>query len=340
LTLLKKHIFFFDLLRTVAAIAVIVIHALGPFKHEFGQIPFFDWATAITFNSFSRWAVPVFILISGALLLSDKRPFDMKYYLSRRVSKVVVPFLVWSLFYAYLSGWTSQGFDLETTQMVLSESYHHQTYYHLGFFYYFIPLYIAVPFLQAMVRKGDDTVLYAFTAIWLITTTLFLFRINGIWNEQFWLFLGYLPLGYLLYQKLPLSAKSVSISLLLGGAAMILTAYMVVTNSIEAGKYTYGRWLSYKTINTVLAACLVFVVCRASANHLPESLKTMVRFVGKHSLGVYLLHPLFLWPMIEFKLHQGPALIMIPIWVTLSGAGSLTLTWWISKSPKFRWLLP
>ncbi|MCV5225164.1 acyltransferase family protein, partial [Escherichia coli] len=62
-----------------------------------------QWLTAVGVNSVTRWAVPVFILITGALMLSDTRPFDGKYYVKRRLGKVLVPFLIWSTFYAYLS---------------------------------------------------------------------------------------------------------------------------------------------------------------------------------------------------------------------------------------------
>ncbi|MDF5701865.1 acyltransferase, partial [Vibrio parahaemolyticus] len=153
---MRERVLFFDLLRCFAAVAVIAIHVLAPYRNELGVIPFDQWLTAVGVNSVTRWAVPVFILITGALMLSDTRPFDGKYYIKRRLGKVLVPFLIWSMFYAYLSGWTSQGFDFETVKEVLSNSPFHATYYHLGFFYYFIPLYFVIPLFQWMVRNVDD----------------------------------------------------------------------------------------------------------------------------------------------------------------------------------------
>ncbi|MGB2080006.1 MAG: acyltransferase, partial [Vibrio sp.] len=130
----KQRVFFFDLLRCVAAVAVIAIHVLAPYRDTLGVLPFNQWFTAVAVNGASRWAVPVFILISGALLLSDQRPFDLKYYVQRRLGKVLIPFIVWSIFYAYLSGWSASGFDADLAKDVLANSYHHDTYYHLGFF--------------------------------------------------------------------------------------------------------------------------------------------------------------------------------------------------------------
>ncbi|PMH45442.1 hypothetical protein BCU68_10125 [Vibrio sp. 10N.286.49.B3] len=341
---MRQRVLFFDLLRCVAAIAVIIIHVLAPYRHELGTIPFGEWLTAISFNGVSRWAVPVFILISGALMLSDTRPFDAKYYLQRRLGKVLVPFIIWSLFYAYLSGWSvSDGrvlFDSLQAWSVLAESYHHSTYYHLGFFYYFIPLYFVIPFFQIMVRKSDDIAVYAFTALWLFTTGLFLFHIDGPWSHQLWLYSGYLPLGYLLYKKVPLNKITLAIITSLGALALLLTVVMVVQISLEADKYSVGRWLSYKTLNTVIAASMVFMLCRYVGEGLSASTNKIVGFISQHSLGIYILHPIFLWPMKEWGWYEGHPLWVIPTWVVLSGAGALGLSWLFSRSAKTRWLLP
>ncbi len=259
---MRERVLFFDLLRCVAAVAVIAIHVLAPYRNELGVIPFDQWATAVGVNSVTRWAVPVFILITGALMLSDTRPFDAKYYVKRRLGKVLVPFLVWSMFYAYLSGWTAQGFDFATVKEVVSNSPYHATYYHLGFFYYFIPLYFVIPLFQWMVRNVDDNVIYTYLAFWLFTSTLFLFKIDGPWSNQYWLYMGYLPLGYVLFKKIPLNRSVVTAFTAFGLVALAVTFTMVVTNSLEADKYTVGRWFSYKTLNVILAASMIFMLCR------------------------------------------------------------------------------
>lgn len=337
---MRERVLFFDLLRCVAAVAVIAIHVLAPYRDELGQIPFGEWATAVGVNSVSRWAVPVFILITGALMLSDKRPFDAKYYVKRRLGKVLVPFLVWSLFYAYLSGWSINGFDALGAKQVLADSATDATYYHLGFFYYFIPLYFVIPFFQFVVRQYGDSSLYAFVLIWLATTLLFLFDIDGVWSNELWLYSGYLPLGYLLYRRVPLTKGYVAIFALLGSVALFTTAYMVITDSVAAQEYTVGRWLSYKTLNVVLAASMIFMLCRYFGEGLSQKSNQVIGFISKNSLGIYILHPIFLWPMKEFGWHQGHPAWVIPLWIVLSGAGALALSWLLSQSSRTRWLLP
>ncbi|MBL4830859.1 MAG: acyltransferase family protein [Aliivibrio sp.] len=337
----KERVFFFDLMRCIAAIAVIAIHVLAPYRHLYGDIPFDQWATAVSVNSLSRWAVPVFILITGALMLSDQRQFEPRSYLQRRFGKVLIPFLVWSCFYALFSGVSADGFSSTIAISTLKAMPEHETYYHLGFFYYFLPLYFVIPFFQILVRRYDNLALYALLGLWLISTLIYLLKgVGGFWSSNLWLYSGYLLLGYVLYQKVPTATKSTLVIVSLGAAALGLTVYSVISLSIDASGYTVQRWLSYKTLNTVLAAALVFALCRYFADLLPENIKTRVSFISKHSLGIYLLHPIFLWPMKSYGWFEGHPGWVIPLWIIIAGGASLMSSWVISRSTKTQWLLP
>ncbi|MDW6002593.1 acyltransferase [Vibrio mangrovi] len=329
------RVFYFDLLRCLAALFVVGIHVLGPFRHQFGVIPFDHWAVAAGLNGISRWAVPVFILVSGALLVGDPRPFEWKYYIKRRVLKVVVPFLVWSVFYAYLSGWNASGFDAETVKMRLSEMMNEATYYHLGFFYYFIPLYFLVPVFHWAVREHGWFV-QGYLLLWMISSVAYLFYWDGIWSATLWLYSGYLLLGYFLSRE----DVHPSLWILLGIISLIVTVYMVIHLSVEAEAYTVKRWLSYKTLNTILISGMVFVICRKWGARLSPVYQNAVRFMSRYSLGIYILHPLILWPMHAFALNSGHPLWVIPLWIIISYVGALVMSWICARFRLTRWLLP
>ncbi|ENM5858245.1 acyltransferase, partial [Vibrio mimicus] len=53
---MQQRVFFFDLLRAIAAVAVIAIHVLAPYRDLLGEIPFAEWLIAVTVNGASRWA--------------------------------------------------------------------------------------------------------------------------------------------------------------------------------------------------------------------------------------------------------------------------------------------
>ncbi|SHF46033.1 acyltransferase [Vibrio gazogenes] len=331
-----SRVLYFDLLRSLAALFVVGIHVLGPFRHQYGVIHFDHWLVAVGLNSISRWAVPVFIMVSGALLIRDARPFDGKYYLQRRVMKVVIPFLIWSVFYAYLSGWDTTGFDWGNVKERLSEMPHEATYYHLGFFYYFIPLYALVPFFHWAVRRYEWFT-PSYLLLWLFSSVAYLFYWNGVWSYSLWLYSGYLLLGYYLSRE----ASHVWLWGLLGSIGLMVTAYMVIHLSVGAGEYTVKRWLSYKTINTVVIAGMIFVLCRHWGEHLSPMWQKVIRFTSRYSLGIYILHPLVLWPMHHFELNfSGHPLWVIPLWIIMSYIGALVMSWICARFRLTRWLLP
>lgn len=64
--------------------------------------------------------------------------------------------------------------------------------------------------------------------------------------------------GVCFISKGTLNRSMVTLYVGLGLVALAVTFTMVVTNSLEAEKYTVGRWLSYKTLNVILAASMIF----------------------------------------------------------------------------------
>ncbi len=140
--------------------------------------------------------------------------------------------------------------------------------------------------------------------------------------------------------KIPMNRAAVIGFTWLGIVALMLTVFMVISNSVELGKYTVGRWLSYKTLNVVLAASMIFVVCRYVSDFLSLHVHKVVEFVSQYSLGIYILHPIFLWPMKAFGWEEGHPVWVIPLWIVISGSGALALSWLLARTKKTAWLLP
>ena len=336
----REHVSAFDVMRTVAATAVVVIHVLGPYRDRLGEIPDSHWMSAIALNGMSRWCIPVFIMITGALLLSDPRPLKFGYFLRRRVAKVLIPFLVWSVLYAVVAGLSLDGHDAALTTALLKELPTHETYYHLAFFYYFIPLYLLIPVLKPLADAQRRGVIFALTAAWLVLTVLYLFEAEGIFGIDLVMYGGYLLLGYVLFTRARPSSASFASLALLGLTAVAIADYAVISTSLDAGRYHPGDWFSYKTVNTVLLAAFVFAGVLAYDHRLSARTFRLFEFVGRHSLGVYLIHPLFLWPVRAFDLYYGHPLLMIPFWTFVCGGAALTVSWLLRRHRVTAWLVP
>lgn len=146
-TLPKKHYnIAIDALRILAILAVIMIHSTT----QTLQITHYAINTTplvLFLNQISRFAVPLFFLISGFVLeLSYRDNFTYARYIKRRTSRILVPYIFWSFFYSILIHKTSLSLSFITTLLLGNAEYH----------LYFIPtliiFYAIFPFLHKNYR--------------------------------------------------------------------------------------------------------------------------------------------------------------------------------------------
>lgn len=342
----QPSIFYIDLLRCLAAFAVIAIHVLGPFRYLYGEIPNADWLAAMGINSFSRWAVPVFVMISGALLLSSQRSFNCEVYLSKRISKVVIPFIGWTIIYSIASGFMIEGvftgvFSSETALTMIEEAPNQPTWYHLWFFYDFIPLYFAIPFLQLIVKKLNHD-LYKFVVVTFMVLFLMKWlKVESFLQENLILYIGYLLLGHYLFTHEHSQTRKYW---LIAGVAMLLMNFFGSWQlAIETGKYS-SFYMGYKTLNTVIIAVMIFVYAQHYSDQIQGKLRALISLIAKYSLGIYLLHPLLLIPVRDlqngFYSFFNSNWLAIPILTIATMMISLLCVMLLARIPVIKHLLP
>ncbi len=96
----EERVQYLDYLRVISAFAVIVIHDVSI---ELAEINVFsiDWALLNIFSGIARWAVPVFVMISGTLFLGREIPISKIY--SKYVLRLVTAFVFWGVIYGFAS---------------------------------------------------------------------------------------------------------------------------------------------------------------------------------------------------------------------------------------------
>lgn len=337
----RPNIFYIDFLRFLAAFAVIAIHVLGPFRYLYGDIDDSQWLAAAGINSLSRWAVPVFMMISGALLLSSEREFDCRHYLSKRVSKVVIPFLGWTLIYAFFAGFADGSWSVAVTLKMIADSVDDPTWYHLWFFYDFIPLYVVIPFLAPVLKKASPELIKLFLLIWVVLFLMKWLKAECFLLQNIVLYTGYLILGWYLFNHD--NSTQLKYWLLAGVAMLLLNFFGTWQLAIEKGRYS-SFFMGYKTLNTAIIAGMVFVCAQVYADKIRGRLRALIALISKYSLGIYLLHPLLLIPVRD--LENGFYRLFISNWLAIPIITivimfvALLSTMVLVKIPLFRRLVP
>ena len=96
----QYRIEYLDLLRIVSIFFVIVVHVTVDNWYVIGNNPF-NWLVNNSYNSISRWAVPVFIMISGTIFLREEKEMPIVKIYTKYVFKIVVLLFVWGIIYDY-----------------------------------------------------------------------------------------------------------------------------------------------------------------------------------------------------------------------------------------------
>ena len=83
---MREKIIWIDNLRVIATIAVIMLHVSAPILYKYGSISNYIWNIGNLFDGMVRWCVPIFFMLSGALLLNED--LEISSFLKKRLLRI------------------------------------------------------------------------------------------------------------------------------------------------------------------------------------------------------------------------------------------------------------
>jgi len=317
-------------LRIIAIFLIILIHSSSGYLNS-NDFDSFDWDYANWINSFSRFAVPLFVIISGALLL--QRDEDTGTFYKKRLSKIIPPFVFWTI--VYLIYYFIRYIDFEYVGFpqvinIMLIRLKSGSNAHLWYLYMLIGLYLAIPFLRKMIRNCSKREIEIFLCLWFAS----LFFSNKWFNAYlpnfdltfFTGYMGYLVLGYYFYNHPLPQLRWSSLPFFIG--CCLITGWGTYYLSLEKGEFDPTLY-NYLSPNIALSAGLLFVFIQCLK--LPERLNAFWEFIDIHSFGIYLSHILFLnyiHPLLPLS-----TLWKIPVAAILTLLSSALLTYCLRKIP-------
>ncbi|MDP3465886.1 MAG: acyltransferase family protein [Sulfuricurvum sp.] len=315
-----------DILRVLSMLTVILIHVTAAYENTntFDSHDINSWILEIL-NKSLFWCVPIFFMLSGALLL-NKSDESISIFYKRRMGKIVIPTLFWSGFFlAYLS-----IFKDFTLFNIVGSLFKGAPFYHLWFMYAIIGIYIFTPYLRILLAN------LSLVQIKYLIIIIFIFTIGNnylanYFDNQSTLFssfisyLGYFILGYYLYKtKNDFQKHTTSygilflMSLITVSIGSIVLKYILHVNIPIIGYYT--PFVAFQAI-----ALYLYIITNSREIKLPK----LWIHLSLYSFGVYLMHPAFI--LLSESYMTMDHLVSLPFFYLLVLVGSYTAVYTLSK---------
>lgn len=306
INMIKRRETELDILRIIALLAVILIHALGMFDDEF-SVDNTNYKILTFISAIITWQVPVYVMISGRFFLDTERKITVRKIINSLL-RLVIAFVVWNIVYQtyYILNGTYNNLNIKgiLSQAIIGP-------YHFWFLYMLICLYAIVPFLRKISENKRlmeyfiilfllfEFVTYYGTELPLIGSTLADVLVKT--NFHFAIgYSGYYILGYYLYKyKLPNKFEF----LLYGVAAVLLVATGTATVYRASIEGFNGEWFTkYLMPNIVVeaSAIYVFFTKRVSKHQFSDKAVKIITKLSEYSFGVYLVHALVAQIIVDF----------------------------------------
>lgn len=161
-----------DALRILSILGVIVIHVFGGIVGNAAVRGSGSWRLATVLDIGFVWVVPVFVMVSGALVLDPRmhRGGPGPFYRTRLL-RLGWAFVFWQVFYLVVvyMGLSHQSLSIGGAATLV---YTGNTYTHLYFLWLIVGLYAIAPVLFSFLRDGGPRRAVVFALTVMIATTL------------------------------------------------------------------------------------------------------------------------------------------------------------------------
>lgn len=284
----------YEFLRGISCICVIAIHVSGWCYGVYGYGSAIDqyFYGATFFNVITRYAVPCFIMLTGAFTLNNPKNCHLLSYYKKVFWSTVLPTLSASVFYVLYTilmkvFWGGQAAMDAALGSIKLWILYGDPYGHMWYMYMLIGFIIWAPFICRLYQKASFLCKWMCGVLGLLFGCLSYTKGVLIWPFTFLYYLGYFFLGALIREwgKKHKSKQVMKVSAAISVLFLMTTyglIYCQTVGIINATRINFWERLS----PTIVIGSVSLFVCFSNM----QVSKNPLAGIAKHSYFVYLIH--------------------------------------------------
>lgn len=247
------------------------------------------FAYANLLDSFGRFAVPLFFMASGAVLLS--RDYDIFEFYKKRLLRIIPTLLFWAVVYLFFRVFAKGEYI--TLKAALTSFFSGQVYYHLWFLYVIVILYLMAPFMRRLIVAMSGREAFLLLVVWLIVAVILphIESVSGVKfafsYREFGAYSGYFVLGFYLSRmhfSKPLAAA------LMFALSSFAIFYLTGVFSLQKGEFV-RLFYDYSSPLVFIQGVSIFLFFKSYDG--AKAFKHVAK-LAPLVFGVYLVHPIVL----------------------------------------------
>lgn len=294
---------YIELLRILAAIAVIMIHVTAVLIRN-NEVATLSWNISMVINSLTRWCIPLFFMISGCCFLNRERKFSVREIIKKYVLRLTVVLIIFGLFYYFFDLWIyNQTIDLKRILLAPFNVLSGHTGYHLWYLYDMILIYLMIPILQNFIQHAGKKLL-EYAMIVFVVFELFVTYFNSLINYvpvladvlkinfEFPDLIGYIGcfVGGYYISHYEISKRIKNLVYVLGVVGLLIMPLGNWILSKIQGIYI-SVFSDYNGLFSVMLAVTLLVLLKSKEEHIKESkFAGWIVNLGRSTFGIYLVH--------------------------------------------------
>jgi surface polysaccharide O-acyltransferase-like enzyme len=301
-----------DLIRTAAVLCVLLLHAAEDLTTQtMSGLEIWRWCTVDIYQSIGRMGVPLFVMLTGALLLApSKKDEDLGFFFKKRFSRIGLPFIFWGVLYFI---WDIYVENQPVTQGLILNGILKGPYFTFWYLYMLVGLYLATPLLRVMVANASEKLMKYFIVLWFVGTALvplipfatsvgfssasYSLDVNVFVIPQY---VGYFVLGAYLVNVRVTNRKLLAGVMGLGVALTAIGTYAIAMTVGGGTTYFFQEYISPTLIMSAVPFFLLLNSHKSSvvnSTPKPSWIKRLMHIISQNTLPIFLFHMIVIYTL-------------------------------------------